>query len=166
MQAGTEASRCSEGSGRKSTSSRRMMLGLSGRPDGMARCPNEWNSGQMSVWTGWHVVRTVDREPTFLIAESSETLLNSGIPCKASLHTSDFVQTEWGQSQTNKLPIWSFWDKNHLTGLEIHSRSKNKNYSLFLSQKGQRVKQSNKKHTAIKITPPNCLRRTRVNRVI
>jgi hypothetical protein len=26
-------------------------------------------------------------------------------------------------------------DKNHLTGLEIHSRSKNKNYSPFLSQR-------------------------------
>jgi hypothetical protein len=46
--------------------------------------------------------------------------------------------------------------------LEIHSRSKNKNYSPFLSQ---RVKQSNEKnHTTI--TPPQCLRSTRVNRVI
>jgi hypothetical protein len=40
-----------------------------------------------------------------------------------SLHISDFVQTEWGQN-TNKLPLLSFWDKNHLAGLEIHSRSK------------------------------------------
>jgi len=47
------------------------------RPDGMAR-----SSGRL---TG----------TTFLTAESSETLLNSGIPCKTvSLHTSDFVQTE------------------------------------------------------------------------
>jgi hypothetical protein len=23
------------------------------RPDGMARRPNGWNSGQMGVWTGW-----------------------------------------------------------------------------------------------------------------
>jgi hypothetical protein len=30
------------------------MLGLSGRPDDMAHCPNGWNSGQMSVRTGRH----------------------------------------------------------------------------------------------------------------
>jgi hypothetical protein len=54
MEARTEASRCSEGSGRKSTSSGWMMLGLSGRPDGMARRPDGWNSGQMSVQTGCH----------------------------------------------------------------------------------------------------------------
>jgi hypothetical protein len=29
-----------------------MMLGLSGRPDGMAHRSDGWNSGQMSVWTG------------------------------------------------------------------------------------------------------------------
>jgi hypothetical protein len=40
MQAGSEASRYSGGSGRKSTSSGRMMLCLSGRPDGMARRPD------------------------------------------------------------------------------------------------------------------------------
>jgi len=50
-------------SGRESTSSGQMMLGLSGRPDCMAHRPDGWNSGQMSVWTGWHVVRTADREP-------------------------------------------------------------------------------------------------------
>jgi len=54
MQAGTEASRCSEGSGQKSTSFGRMMLGLSKRPYGMALLPDGWNSGQMSVRTGWH----------------------------------------------------------------------------------------------------------------
>jgi hypothetical protein len=95
MQVGTEASRYSGESERKATSSKRMMLGLSGRPDGMARRPDGWNSGQMSVQTGSHIVQTAGRELTFLIAESSETLLNSGIPCKTtSLHTSDFVQTE------------------------------------------------------------------------
>jgi hypothetical protein len=30
------------------------MLGLSGRPDGMARRLDGWNSGQMSVRTGWY----------------------------------------------------------------------------------------------------------------
>jgi hypothetical protein len=30
------------------------MLGLSGRPDVMARRLDEWNSGQMGVRMGWH----------------------------------------------------------------------------------------------------------------
>jgi len=54
MQAETEASRYSGGSGRKSMSSRRMIIGLSGHPDGMPHRLGGWNSGQMSVWAGWH----------------------------------------------------------------------------------------------------------------
>jgi hypothetical protein len=54
MQAGTQASRYSGGSEQKSTSSGRMMLGLSGCLDGMARRPDIWNSGQMGVRTGWY----------------------------------------------------------------------------------------------------------------
>jgi hypothetical protein len=51
---------------------------------------DRWASGRDGT-----IVRTADREPAFLTAESSETLLNSGIPYKiTSLHTSDFVQTE------------------------------------------------------------------------
>jgi hypothetical protein len=42
-------------------------------------------------------------------------------------------------TQTNELPLWPFWDKNHLTGLKIHSRFKNKKYSPFFVSKGQRV---------------------------
>jgi len=81
MQAGTEASRYSGGSRRKSTSSERMMLGLLG------------------IQTVWHVVRTdetVDRWASrrddtssgrlTWLAESSETLLNSGIPVKQHLY--------------------------------------------------------------------------------
>jgi hypothetical protein len=49
MQAGTKASRYKGGSGRKSTSSGRMMLWSVGRPDGMARHPDGWNYGQMSI---------------------------------------------------------------------------------------------------------------------
>jgi len=43
-------------------------------PDGMTRRPDDWNSGQMGVQTGWHFVRTADRESKFFIT------LNSGIP--------------------------------------------------------------------------------------
>jgi len=54
------------------------MLGLSGRPDGMVRRPDGWQG------TGFSDLQNL-----------LKILLNSGIPCKrASLHTSDFVQTE------------------------------------------------------------------------
>jgi hypothetical protein len=86
MQVGIEASRYSEESGKKFTSSGRMMLGLSG------------------VRTVWHVVRTagiVDRWASglddtssgqlagnglFWLAESFETLLNSVVPVKQHLY--------------------------------------------------------------------------------
>jgi hypothetical protein len=55
----------------------------------------------------------------------------------ATLHKSNFVKIECSQSHTNKLPLWPFWDKNHLIGLKIHSWSKTKN------------------------TPPFCLKRTK-----
>jgi len=35
-------------------------------PDGMARRPDGWNTGQMSVRTGWHVVRTAGKDRTFM----------------------------------------------------------------------------------------------------
>jgi hypothetical protein len=35
------------------------------------------------------------------------------------------LSIECSQSKTNKLPLWPFWDKNHLIGLKIHSWSKN-----------------------------------------
>jgi hypothetical protein len=44
-------------------------------------------------------------------------------------------------TQINKLPLWPFWDKNHLAGLKKKKtflvQNKKKNY-LFVS-KGQRV---------------------------
>jgi hypothetical protein len=72
------------------------------RLDGKARRPDGWNNRQMGVRTGWH-----DRPDGWQgtenlclesSAESSNITLNSGIPDKtASIHISDFVQTEWGQ---------------------------------------------------------------------
>jgi hypothetical protein len=50
-------------SGRESTLSGQMILGLSGRPDSMAHRPDGWKSGQMSIRMGWHVVRTANKEP-------------------------------------------------------------------------------------------------------
>jgi hypothetical protein len=45
--------------------------------------PDGWNCGQMSVRTGWHIVRMADREPILLTCNQcriSEILLNSGLP--------------------------------------------------------------------------------------
>jgi len=67
-------------SGWYGTSSGRMEQWTNERPDGMARS------------SGW---LTGNHKSSDLQAESSETLLNSGIPVKtSSLKTSDFVQTE------------------------------------------------------------------------
>jgi hypothetical protein len=45
-------------------------------PDGKTRLPDGWNSRQMDVRTGWHIVRTTDRE----LWNSSDFTLNSEIP--------------------------------------------------------------------------------------
>jgi hypothetical protein len=91
-----------------------------GRPDGNPRRLDGWCFGQLGVRTGRHVVRTADREPNFLTYKLcrifwqyfwiAESLLNSIITMKW------FCPTECGQLQTNKLPLWPFWDKNHMTG--------------------------------------------------
>jgi hypothetical protein len=36
-------------------------------PDGMTRCSDGWNSRQMGIRTGWHIVRTADRELEILL---------------------------------------------------------------------------------------------------
>jgi hypothetical protein len=57
--------------------------------DGMTRRPDVWNSRQMGVRTGWHIVRTADGElEILLITLKVESLFT------ASLHISDFVQTQ------------------------------------------------------------------------
>jgi hypothetical protein len=45
------------------------------RPDGMAHRPDGWNCGQMSVRTGWHVVRTAGREPKSLTCTTMQNPL-------------------------------------------------------------------------------------------
>jgi hypothetical protein len=120
MQAGTETSRYSMGSGRNEHFVRTDDVGLS------------------SVRTGWHVVRndvTMDRwvsgRLTGNLNSSDLQILNSGIPVYSIFTLKWFCpNTEWGQN-TNELSLWPFWDKNHLTGLEIHSRSKIKITPLF-----------------------------------
>jgi hypothetical protein len=86
IQAGTEASRYSGGSRKKSTSSGRMILGLFGRPNGMARRPYWWNSGQMGVRMGWHDRPYGWQGTKFFelqtVQNLLEALLNSGIPVK------------------------------------------------------------------------------------
>jgi len=82
----------------------------------------------------------------------------------ATLHRSDFVQQNAANIKTNKLPPLAILGQKSLDRLKIQFRSKSKITPLFVT-KGQRVKQSNEKnHTTI--TPLQCLRRIRVNRVI
>jgi len=67
--------------------------------DGMARRPDEWNSGQMGVRTGcldrpdgWQGTKIFDLSRS---AKSSKSALKSGIPVYIIFtHTSDFVQNE------------------------------------------------------------------------
>jgi len=113
-------------------SSGRMMLVClaSGRDDTSSGMMEQWIDGCPDGWQGTWILLTC----RFWIVESLFT---------ASLHLSDFVQTQNEAKiltvpiETNELSLWPFWDKNHLTGLEIHSRSK------------------------IKITPPFCLKGTK-----
>jgi hypothetical protein len=81
-----------------------------------------------------------------------------------TLHRSDFVKQNAANTKTNKLPLWPFWDKNHLTGKKYNAGPNQKLPPIFVT-KGQRVKPSNEQNHKI-ITPPQCLRSTRVNRVI
>jgi hypothetical protein len=120
MQAGTEASRYSEGSRRKNTLSGQMMLVyLASRRDDTS---SRRLTGNMKSFIFFSV------QSLLKMLWKVESLFTT------SLHICDFVQTEWGEN-TNKLPLWPFWDKNHFTSLEIHSWFKNKNYSPFLSQR-------------------------------
>jgi hypothetical protein len=53
----------------------------------------------------------------------------------ASLHISDFVQTQNEAKILTNSPFGHSGTKNHLTDLEIHSRSKMKITPPFLSQR-------------------------------
>jgi hypothetical protein len=95
---------------------------------------DRWVSGQDNTSSGW-LTGNLKSSIFFRSAESSKNALTSGISIYSMFTHKWFCpNTEWCQN-TNKLPLWPFWDKNHLTSLEIHSRFKNKNYSPFLSQR-------------------------------
>jgi hypothetical protein len=90
----------------------------------------------------WHVVRTdgtVDRWVSGRDDTSSERLTGNRLfwlqnllklfwiaesLVKQHLYIQVILSKQNEANNTNKLPIWPFWDKNHLTGLEIHFRSK------------------------------------------
>jgi hypothetical protein len=77
------------------------------------------SSGRLALWTDGRPDQTADREPNFLPCKLcrifwkhfwiAESLLKSIFTKKW------FCPTECGQLQTNKLPLWPLWDKNHLT---------------------------------------------------
>jgi len=103
MQAGTKASRHSVGSGRKRYVVRTDDAGLSGVRSWWTCRPDGWNSGQMGIRMGWHIVWTADRESEifylFRSAESSENDLTSGILVYNIFIYKWFCpNTEWGQN--------------------------------------------------------------------
>jgi len=72
-----------------------------GRLDSMVRRPDGWNSGQMGVQTGWHD-RPDGWQGTEDFLTCRQNLLKlfwiaKSLVKQHLLHTSDFVQTEWGQ---------------------------------------------------------------------
>jgi hypothetical protein len=82
-QAGTEASRYDVGVRTEETHHPDRWCLSVWRPDGMTRRPDGWNSRHMGVRTGWHIVRTADRE----LWNSSDFTLKSGIPiCRIITH--------------------------------------------------------------------------------
>jgi hypothetical protein len=96
------------------------LLDIEEGPDGNPRRPDRWCFSLMCIRKVWHVVQTVGREPNFLTCKLyrifwknfwiTESLLKS-------IFTKEwFCPTDSGQLQINKLPLWPFWDKNHLTG--------------------------------------------------
>jgi hypothetical protein len=106
MQARTEASRHSVGSGRKRYVVQKDDAGLSGVLSWWTCLLDGWNSGQMGVRTGWHIVQTTDRESEifylFRSAESFENALTSGIPFYSIFTHKWFCPNiEWGQNTNN-----------------------------------------------------------------
>jgi hypothetical protein len=113
MQAVTEAFRHSVGSGRKRYVVRTDDAGLSGVRSWWTCCPDGWNSGQMGVRTGWHVVRMADKESEIFYllrsAESSENALSSGIIVyNIFTHKWFCPNTEWGQNTNRRETIGNF----------------------------------------------------------
>jgi hypothetical protein len=90
--------------------------------------------------------------------------MNSGIPIKKHLYKQVILsnQNEANYNLTNS-PFGHFGTKTTWPVWKYIPGPKIKLLPNFVT-KGQRVKQS--KTTTIKITPPNDLRKTRVNRVI
>jgi cell division protein FtsI/penicillin-binding protein 2 len=126
-------------SGRYDTSSWRLALWTDGCKDGMTRRPNGWQGTEFSYLQTLHNLL--------------EALLNNGILVKKHLYKEVIFSNRM-------LPITNY-QTPHLAilGQKSLDRFKNtipvqiKNYSIFLSQKGQRIKQSNKKETHQKLLP-------------
>jgi hypothetical protein len=100
----------------------------------MTRRPDGWNSGQMGVRTGW-LNRLDDWQGTWI---SSDLLtLNSGIPVTASLHLSDFVQTQ------NEAKILTNINPTHMHNrIFMHTISRkypNRNSNILKAQKLKRI---------------------------
>jgi hypothetical protein len=111
---------------RMNTSSGRMMLvclasGWDGTSSGRME---HWTDGRSDVMARSFGRLTGNLEFFWLVGRNNWHHSESGILVYSIFTLKWFCpNTEWGQN-TNKLPLWPFWDKNHLTGLEIHSQLK------------------------------------------
>jgi len=105
--------------------------------DGNPHRPDGWCFSLMCVRTVCHIFRKVDaldnlasgrydtssgrlaRSRIFRLANVQNLLEHFWIAeslIKSIFTKKWFCPIECGQLQTNKLPLWPFWDKNHLTG--------------------------------------------------
>jgi hypothetical protein len=118
---------------------------------------SRWMQGIQFFWLG------ICAESSRSIALKGRLLKKTESLIKSIITWKWFCPIECSQLQTNKLPLWPFWDKNTWPVKKYNPSPKQKILPLFVT-KGQRIKQSIKKNYK-KITPPKCLSRTRVNRV-
>jgi len=87
-------------------------------PDGMTRRPDGWNIRQMGVWTGWHIVRTANRElcnssysaeqtpPLAILGQKSLDRFGNTFPSKIKI-TPPFCHKGTKGKQSNKATDWN-----------------------------------------------------------
>jgi hypothetical protein len=91
------------------------------RPDGMTRRPDGWQGTEFSD------LQTVQN--------LLETLLNSGIFFKKHLYKEVILSKRMWPITNKQTPPLAIMGQKSLDLIKIESRSKNKNYSTFLSQR-------------------------------
>jgi hypothetical protein len=97
------------------------MQWTAGRPDGMIHPPDGWQGTEFSD------LQTVQN--------LLETLLNNGIPVKKHHYDKVILSNRMRPITNKQTPHLAILGQKSLDRLKIQSRSKNKNYSPFFSQR-------------------------------